>query len=89
LYDNRTIEHASAALDAVRAAFERGDDGVTEGLAFHRAIAQATNNSKYVDLTEFLERYVRHQIQTTGGKIARASRMGQTQTLDLPYRIQQ
>jgi GntR family transcriptional repressor for pyruvate dehydrogenase complex len=73
------LQAIRGALDAVRAAFERGDDGVTEDLAFHRAIAQATNNSKYVELTEFLERYVRHQIQITGGKIARASRMGQTQ----------
>ena len=68
------------ALDAVRAAFERGDDGVEEDLVFHRAIAEATNNSRYVDLTEFLERYVRHQIQITGGRAARASRMGETQS---------
>ncbi|HEX2827649.1 MAG TPA: FadR/GntR family transcriptional regulator [Burkholderiales bacterium] len=68
------------ALDAVRAAFERGDDGVDEDLAFHRAIAEATHNSKYVDLAEFLERYVRRQIQITGGRTARASRMGETQS---------
>ena len=67
------------ALADVRAAFERGDDGVEEDLMFHRAIAEATNNSKYVDLTEFLERYVRHQIQITGGRTARARRMGETQ----------
>jgi DNA-binding FadR family transcriptional regulator len=68
------------ALAAVRAAFERRDDGVEEDLMFHRAIAEATNNSKYVDLTQFLERYVRHQIQITGGHAARASRMRATQS---------
>ena len=68
------------ALEDVRAAFERGDDGVEEDLRFHRAIAEATNNSRYVDLTEFLERYVRRQIQITGGRAARASRMGETQS---------
>ena len=67
------------ALAAVHAAFERGDEGVEEDLAFHRAIAEATHNSKYVDLAEFLERYVRRQIQITGGRTARASRMGETQ----------
>jgi GntR family transcriptional repressor for pyruvate dehydrogenase complex len=75
----KQLQAIRSALDAVRAAFEQGDDGVNEDLALHRTIAQATNNSKYVDLTEFLERYVRHQIQITGGKIARASRMAQTQ----------
>ena len=74
---SRKLQAIRSALDAVRAAFERGDDGVDEDLRFHRAIAQASNNSKYVDLAEFLERYVRHQIQMTGGKIARASRVTQ------------
>ncbi len=73
------LQAMRSALEAVRAAFERGDDGVDEDLAFHRAIAQAANNSRYVDLAGFLERYVRHQIQVTGGKIARASRITQTQ----------
>ena len=68
------------ALEKVREAFERGDEGVDEDLMFHRAIAEATNNTKFVDLTEFLERYVRRQIQITGGRAARASRVGQTQS---------
>jgi GntR family transcriptional repressor for pyruvate dehydrogenase complex len=76
----KQLDAIRAALDAVRAAFERGNDGVDEDLRFHRAIAQATHNTKYVDLTEFLERYVRHQIRMTGGKIARASRMADTQS---------
>lgn len=68
------------ALDAVQAAFERGDDGVDEDLRFHRAIAQAAHNRKYLELAEFLERYVKTQIRITGGKIARAGRMAQTQS---------
>ncbi len=76
----RQLQAIRAALDAVRAAFQRGEDGVDEDLRFHRAIAQATRNSKYVELTEFLERYVRHQIQMTGGRVARASRMADTQS---------
>jgi GntR family transcriptional regulator, transcriptional repressor for pyruvate dehydrogenase complex len=74
----KQLQAIRRARDAVRAAFERGDDGLEEDLRFHRVIAQATNNSRFVDLTEFLERYVRHQIQITGGKIARVSRMTQT-----------
>lgn len=76
----RQVQAIRAALDAMREAFERGEDGLEEDLHFHRAIAQATRNSKYVDLIEFLERYVRHQIQITGGKLARASRMADTQS---------
>jgi GntR family transcriptional repressor for pyruvate dehydrogenase complex len=68
------------ALDAVQAAFERGDDGVDEDLRFHRAIAVAAHNQKYLELAEFLERYVKAQIRITGGKIARAARMTQTQS---------
>ena len=77
--DADQLQAIRQALDEVRAAFERGDEGVDEDLAFHRAIAEATHNSKYVDLAEFLERYVRRQIQITGGRTARASRMGETQ----------
>ncbi len=67
------------ALDALRAAFERGEDGMDEDLRFHRAIAQATQNRQYVDLTEFLERYARHQSELTGGATGRAGRMALTQ----------
>ena len=73
------VQEIRAALDAVRKAFERGDDGVGEDLAFHGAIARATGNRKYLEFAQFLERYVRKQIQITGGRAARASRITQTQ----------
>jgi DNA-binding FadR family transcriptional regulator len=72
------LQAIRTALDAVRAAFERGGDGIDEDLQFHRAIAQATNNSTYVALAEFLERYVRRQIEITGGASDRASRREDT-----------
>ena len=68
------------AMEAVHAAFERGDDGVDEDLRFHRAIALAAHNRRYLELAEFLERYVKTQIRITGGKTARAGRMTQTQS---------
>jgi GntR family transcriptional regulator, transcriptional repressor for pyruvate dehydrogenase complex len=73
------VQEIRAALDAVRMAFERGEDGVDEDLAFHAAIARATGNRKYLEFAEFLERYVRKQIHITGGRAARATRITQTQ----------
>jgi len=76
--DRRQLKAIRDALDAVNAAFARGGDGLNEDLLFHRAIARAAHNSKYVGFTEFLERYVRHQIELTGGMLARAARMDTT-----------
>ncbi|HWI12866.1 MAG TPA: FadR/GntR family transcriptional regulator [Burkholderiales bacterium] len=76
--DRKQLKSIRDALDAVNAAFARGDDGVHEDLLFHRAIARAARNGKFVDFTEFLERYVRHQIELTGGALARAARMDAT-----------
>jgi GntR family transcriptional repressor for pyruvate dehydrogenase complex len=67
------------AMEAVQAAFARGDAGLDEDLQFHRAIAEAANNRRYLELTEFLERYVRAQIELTGGTLARKGRMNETQ----------
>ena len=66
-----SIEELRAAPDAP--AFRRAD------ARFHLTLARATGNRKYLEFAEFLERYVRKQIQITGGRTARANRITQTQ----------
>lgn len=67
------LQAIKGALDAMRKALALGEDGVDEDLLFHHAIAEATGNTLYVELSEFLERHVRHQM-LSGGKAARAGR---------------
>src|SRR5262252_2979642 len=59
-------ERASAAhLQAIKKAYEeleraiaRGDSGVTEDFAFHRGIAEATENPQFVRFLEYLGRFI-------------------------------
>ena len=53
--DMRAIRGALAAMDT---AFARGESGVDEDVAFHRAIASATANPQFVRFLEFLGRFV-------------------------------
>ena len=59
-------ERASAAhLQAIKRAYEeleraiaRGDSGVTEDFAFHRGIAEATENPQFARFLEYLGRFI-------------------------------
>lgn len=56
-----TPEHlapVAEALAAIEAAIARGEGAVQEDFAFHRAIAVATGNPKFVKFLEFLGRHV-------------------------------
>jgi GntR family transcriptional repressor for pyruvate dehydrogenase complex len=53
---------ALRALDRVVAA---GGDGVTEDLAFHRAMAEATGNPQFTRLLAFLEQYLHDAMRVT------------------------
>lgn len=53
------------ALSAIDEAVDSGRDGVDEDLAFHRAIAHATDNIQFERLLDFLEQYLRDAIQVT------------------------
>lgn len=59
------------SLDAIDAAIARDEPAIEEDFAFHRAIAEATQNPLYVDFLAFLGRHVipRQSIRTalTGG----------------------
>lgn len=46
------------ALKAIDEAFARGESGVDEDVAFHRAIANATGNPQFARFLEFLGRFV-------------------------------
>ena len=58
----RTIQAALSRLEAVVAA---GEIGVEEDLAFHRSIAQATDNPQFERLLGFLEQYQRDAMRVT------------------------
>lgn len=53
------------ALDTLEAAVAAGSDGVEEDLAFHRSIAQATDNPQFERLLAFLEQYQRDAMRVT------------------------
>lgn len=46
------------ALAAVDAALERGESGIDEDFAFHRAIAEATGNPQFPHFLEYLGRFI-------------------------------
>lgn len=65
-------------LDAMQAAINRGESGVDEDVAFHRAIIDATGNPFFRDLSDFLDRRVRNFIRTARANSARLAGMAQT-----------
>jgi len=66
-----------ARLHAMQAAIDRGESGVDEDVAFHRAIVDATDNPYFRDLSEFLDRRVRTFIRTARANSARVAGMAQ------------
>ncbi len=58
----RAVREALERLDATVAT---GADGVEEDLAFHRSIAQATDNPQFERLLGFLEQYQRDAMRVT------------------------
>lgn len=64
-------------LNAVQEAIDRGEPGVEEDVAFHRAIIEATGNPYFRDLSEFLDRKVRSFIRTARQNSARFSGLAQ------------
>lgn len=66
-------------LRAMQAAIDRGEPGVDEDVAFHRAIVEASGNPFFRDLSEFLDRRVRTFIRAARANTAR--RHGLTQVV--------
>lgn len=64
-------------LDAMQAAIDRGEPGVDEDVAFHRAIVDATGNPFFRDLSDFLDRRVRAFIRTARANTARMMGLAQ------------
>lgn len=69
----------AARLEAMQAAIDRGESGVDEDMAFHRAIVEATENPYFRDLSTFLDHKVRHFIRLARSNTAR--RHGLTQAV--------
>jgi DNA-binding FadR family transcriptional regulator len=75
---NADLKAIQAQLDAMQAAIDRGEPGVDEDLAFHRAIIEAMGNPFFRDLSDFLDRRVRTFIRTARANTARMGGLTQT-----------
>ncbi|HWX46513.1 MAG TPA: FadR/GntR family transcriptional regulator [Roseomonas sp.] len=73
------LTEIEARLHAMQAAIDRGESGVDEDVAFHRAIVEASGNPFFRDLSEFLDRRVRAFIRAARANTAR--RHGLTQVV--------
>ncbi len=78
------LSRIQAKLDAMQAAIDRGEPGVEEDLAFHRAIVEATRNPFFRDLSDFLDQRVRKFIRTARSNTARFQ--GLTETVQVEHR---
>lgn len=65
------VQRLKRALAAIDKAAVGGADAVSEDMAFHRAIAEATGNAQFVRLLAFLEQYLREAMRVTRGNEAR------------------
>src|SRR5262249_24415960 len=65
----RQIEAISEALDVFRNAIHNGSGAIKEDFAFHRAIAAATGNVRFLEFLEFMGRVIipRQSIRMFGG----------------------
>ncbi|HWL80994.1 MAG TPA: FadR/GntR family transcriptional regulator [Roseomonas sp.] len=73
------LEAIGGRLRAMQAVIDRGEPGVDEDVAFHRAIIEASGNPFFRDLSEFLDRRVRAFIRAARANTAR--RHGLTQVV--------
>jgi GntR family transcriptional repressor for pyruvate dehydrogenase complex len=64
----QALKRALAAIDRAEA---DGRDAVSEDMAFHRAIGEATGNPQFVRLLAFLEQYLREAMRVTKANEAR------------------
>ena len=67
----RQLSLIQARLDDMRQAIDRGEPGVDEDLAFHRAIVEAAGNPFFRDLSDFFDQRVRKFIRTARSNTAR------------------
>lgn len=75
---NEELGRIRAQLEAMQLAIDRGEPGVDEDMAFHRAIAESTGNPFFRDLSQFLDRRVHQFIRTARSNTARHGGLAQT-----------
>nr|WP_256586814.1 FadR/GntR family transcriptional regulator [Pseudomonas sp. A46] len=69
--DRARLRRIRNALEELEDAVERGEEGVHEDLAFHRAIVAATGNEHFLATIDFLHRLLHQAIQVTRRNEAR------------------
>jgi GntR family transcriptional repressor for pyruvate dehydrogenase complex len=76
------IDAIAAALEAIERAIGRDELGVTEDFAFHRAIAEATENPQFPHFLDFLGRYI---IPRQSVRVAATSLHGYLETIQAEH----
>jgi GntR family transcriptional regulator, transcriptional repressor for pyruvate dehydrogenase complex len=74
--NRRQIAAIGDALESFRLAIRNGDRAVVEDFAFHRTIAAATGNARFLEFLEFMGRVIipRQSIHAFGGNVERQRR---------------
>ncbi|MCC6947225.1 MAG: FadR family transcriptional regulator [Bradyrhizobiaceae bacterium] len=55
---SEAIRRIGEALAAIEGAVKRGEDAIEQDFAFHRSIAEATNNPQFLRFLDFLGRFI-------------------------------
>ena len=66
-------------LNAIQTAFNKGEAGIEEDLAFHRAIVDACGNLHFREMSDFLESHVRNFIRKARASTLRNALLEQVQ----------
>jgi GntR family transcriptional repressor for pyruvate dehydrogenase complex len=72
----RRLMPLARALRGIEAAIRKGEGAVNEDFAFHLAIAEASGNTRFAELLEFLGRHVIPRQSVRLGKIAPGEQQG-------------
>ncbi|WP_339760945.1 FadR/GntR family transcriptional regulator [uncultured Hoeflea sp.] len=67
-------------LDAIQAAFDAGEAGIEEDLAFHREIVDACGNPHFREMSDYLEAHVRNFIRRARASSLRNALLAEVQS---------
>jgi GntR family transcriptional repressor for pyruvate dehydrogenase complex len=76
----KQLQEIERRLNAIQSAFDNGEAGVEEDLAFHREIVDACGNPHFLEMSDFLESHVRNFIRKARASTLRNALLEQVQT---------
>ncbi|MBY3465821.1 FadR family transcriptional regulator [Rhizobium laguerreae] len=75
----KQLDEIKRRLVAIQAAFDNGEAGIEEDLAFHREIVDACGNPHFREMSDFLESHVRNFIRKARASTLRNALLSQVQ----------